>query len=58
MRKALRVSGLTVGEMSVFLGVTRETVGRWINGRTEPSTQTLMVWASKTGVSYRWLVSG
>ena len=58
MRKALRVSGVSVGEMADFLGVARESVGRWINGRTEPSNQTLRLWAIHTGVSYDWILAG
>lgn len=56
MRKAIRVADLSVSEMAEYLGVTRESVGRWINGRNAPSTQTLRLWASRTGVSYEWLI--
>ena len=58
MRKALRASGVSVAEMADYLGVARESVGRWINGRTDPSIQTLRLWATRTGVSYEWIVSG
>lgn len=55
MRKALRHSGLGVQEMADYLGVARNSVSNWINGRFPPSTQTLRLWALKTGVSYGWL---
>lgn len=58
MRKALRVARLSVQEMAVYLDVTRNTVGNWINGRIEPSTQTLRLWALRTGVAFEWLQSG
>ena len=58
MRKALRGSGMTVQEMADYLGVARNTVSTWINGRIEPSPTTLRVWAMTCGVSYRWLCHG
>lgn len=58
MRKSLRVAGRSVGEMAEYLDVTRETASRWINGRGEPSVQTLRLWAARTGVSYEWLKDG
>jgi transcriptional regulator with XRE-family HTH domain len=58
MRKALRVAGLSVQEIADYLGVSRNSVGAWINGRIEPSTQTLRLWAMRTGVDYEWLRDG
>jgi transcriptional regulator with XRE-family HTH domain len=58
MRKALRVSNIGVQEMADYLGVARNTVSTWINGRIEPSTQTLRLWAMRTGVPYEWLTEG
>lgn len=55
MRKALREADIGVQEMAAYLGVARNTVSTWINGRIEPSTQTLRLWALRTGVSYVWL---
>jgi DNA-binding XRE family transcriptional regulator len=56
MRKALREADIGVQEMAAYLGVARNTVSTWINGRIEPSTQTLRLWALRCGVSYEWLV--
>lgn len=55
LTKALRQSGLGVSEMAEQLGVTRETVGRWINGRGEPKRGALVAWAAITGVDLAWL---
>jgi transcriptional regulator with XRE-family HTH domain len=52
MRKSLEVAGIGVGEMAGRLGVSIDTVSRWINGRNKPSTPALMTWAMVTGVDY------
>ena len=44
--------------MAEFLGVARNTVSTWINGRIEPSTQTKRLWALRTGVPFEWLDTG
>ena len=58
MRKALREAGIGVGEMAAYLGVARTTVSNWVNGRIEPSVQTLRLWALRCGVDYNWLRDG
>lgn len=58
MKKALRHAELPAGEMAEYLGVGRNTVSTWINGRIEPSTQTLRLWALRCGVPYEWLRDG
>jgi transcriptional regulator with XRE-family HTH domain len=58
MRKSLRHADVGVQEMADYLGVARNTVSTWINGRIEPSQQTLRLWALRTGVSYEWLAGG
>lgn len=55
MRKALRQSGMGVQEMADYLGVARNTVSTWINGRIAPSVQTLRLWSLRTGVPFEWL---
>lgn len=57
MRKALRYAGISVQEMAKYLGVSRNTVGSWINGRVSPSVAVLRAWAMCCGVSYAWLIS-
>jgi transcriptional regulator with XRE-family HTH domain len=55
MRKALRVADIGVQEMADFLGVARNTVSTWINGKITPSTQTIRLWAIRCNVPYEWL---
>lgn len=58
MRKALQVSGIRCQDMAKRLGVSRGTVGNWINGRTSPRVAVLRLWALETGVSFDWLRDG
>ena len=58
MRKALRVADLGVAEMADYLGVSRNTVSTWINGRITPSLQSRRLWAMRTGVPLEWLETG
>lgn len=58
LRKALRVSGVGVGEMADELHVSRNTVGNYINGHTEPNRATLRVWALRTGIPIEWILTG
>lgn len=55
MRKALRHAGVGVQEMADYLGVARNTVSSWINGRIRPSKQTMRLWAIRCGVPFDWL---
>jgi transcriptional regulator with XRE-family HTH domain len=55
MRKALRVAGIGVQEMADYLGVARNTVSTWINGKIAPSTLTIRLWAIRCDVPYDWL---
>ena len=56
--KALKHRGIKVGEMADYLGVSRNTVGNYINGRTSPDKRTLRLWALRTGVPMEWLEHG
>ena len=58
LRLALEVEDIGVQEMADYLGVERNSVSRWINGRTQPSKQTLRLWAMRTGVPLEWLETG
>jgi len=55
MRKALREAGVSAQEMADYLGVRRETVSTWINGRNRPDTRTLRLWAMACNVDFGWL---
>lgn len=58
MYLAMRYAGIGVQEMADSLGMTRESVGRWINGRGEPKRGTVVAWATLTGVDLEWLEGG
>lgn len=58
LRKALRVSGWTVQGIADQIGVSRNTVSNWINGRVTPSREQLTVWAAYTGAPLSWLERG
>ena len=58
MRKGLREANVGISEMASYLGVGRNTVSTWINGKIQPSTQTLRLWALRTGTDYEWLAYG
>lgn len=58
LRKSLRVSGVGVQEMADYLEVSRNTVSAWVNGRTPPSSQSVRLWALRTGFPYEWLRGG
>ncbi len=54
----LRLTDIGVSQMATYLGVTRETIGRWINGRVEPKRAALLAWAGITGADMAWLETG
>lgn len=56
--KSLQVSGLSVADMAEYLDVHRNTIGGWLHRRIKPSTQTVRLWALRTGVSYDWIRNG
>ncbi|MFI2216568.1 helix-turn-helix domain-containing protein [Rhodococcus sp. NPDC019627] len=58
MRKALRDVGMTVTEMAEYLGITRETAGRYMNGSAKVPLQTLRLWSLRTGVPMEWITDG
>lgn len=58
LRKSLREADLGVQDMADYLDVSRNTVSAWINGRTPPSTQSLRLWALRTGLPYEWIKDG
>jgi transcriptional regulator with XRE-family HTH domain len=58
LRRTLRVTGIGVSEMAADLGVSREAVGTWINGRIIPRRSSVMAWALRTGASFDWLMYG
>ena len=58
MRKSLKVAGISVTAMAEYMGVARETVSTWLNGRNKPATAAVKLWALRTGAPYEWIVNG
>lgn len=58
LAKALDVSGTSVTEMAETLGVSRQTIGNYLAGRTHPKLAVLRVWADVTHVPVEWLRDG
>lgn len=58
LKKALRHAGVSVSEMAEYLGITRETAGRYANHSTRVPLQTMRLWALRTGVPLEWLMTG
>jgi transcriptional regulator with XRE-family HTH domain len=58
LAKALRVADTSVSEMALYLGVHRNTVSAWVNGRTPISGPAVRAWSTRTGVDHDWLVTG
>lgn len=58
LRRALRVSGVSVSEMAEHLEVSRNTIGNWINGHAEPRRRDIREFAMKTGMPYEWIKDG
>jgi hypothetical protein len=58
LNKSLYVSGISVADMAQFLEVHRNSVGAWLNRRTQPRPANLRLWAMRTNVPYEWLRYG
>jgi transcriptional regulator with XRE-family HTH domain len=61
MRKCLRAADMNVGDIANYFGVTRGTVGNWINGRVVPPMAMQILWShtfADYGVTLQWLQTG
>lgn len=58
MRKALRVSGWSVQRIADCIGVSRNTVSSWLNGRSVPNEDQLYLWSVYTRAPLEWLQRG
>lgn len=58
LEKALAHGHISVAEMALRLGVSRQTVGNYLAGRTVPKRAVLQVWADITHVPVEWLITG
>lgn len=55
LRKALRFADISVQEMADELGMSRNSIGRYINGHIQPDLRTMRIWSWKTGAPLDWL---
>lgn len=55
LRKAREHAGIEQAAMAAWLGVSRNTVGNYENGRTRPRLIVLRAWAQATSVDLAWL---
>lgn len=58
LRRALRLSDVSVQDMADELEVSRNTVSNWINGRNIPRRRDLTAFALRTGFPRTWLEYG
>ncbi|WP_342338652.1 MULTISPECIES: helix-turn-helix transcriptional regulator [unclassified Rhodococcus (in: high G+C Gram-positive bacteria)] len=58
MRKALKSAQMTTTAMAEYLGITRETAGRYMSGSARVPLQTLRLWSLRCGVPLEWLTDG
>lgn len=58
LRKSLRESDIGVQEMAEHLGVSRNTISAWINGRGPVNPECLPKWAELTGFPLEWIEHG
>jgi len=56
LKKSLRESGISAGEMAARLGVNRTTLSNWCSGKVAPDLRTIRLWSIETGVPTDWLV--
>lgn len=58
IRKALRVAEVSVNEIAEVVGMNRNTISAWINGRAKPNDSQLKKIALRTGAPVEWLKTG
>lgn len=58
LKKSMRHSGLSVGEMAEYLEVHRNTISGWLADRSKPMPIFLRIWADKCQVPIEWLRDG
>jgi transcriptional regulator with XRE-family HTH domain len=59
MQRALDFGHMKVQDMADELGVSRQTVSRWMSDKgTPPRRIYVQQWALRCGVPYEWLING
>lgn len=57
MQRSLAHAEVSIDEMAAELGVSRQSVSRWLNERGgQPRIGYLKLWALRTGVPLEWLL--
>ncbi|MGC8514498.1 MAG: helix-turn-helix domain-containing protein, partial [Acidimicrobiales bacterium] len=55
---ALEAAGLSIQDLAGSMGLSRNTIGNWLAGRTHPKDYALREIAGITGVDPQWLLTG
>ncbi len=58
LKKAIRVSDVQIMDMAEYLGVTRETLSRYLNGKQQAPLAIVRLVALRTGVPVNWILTG
>ena len=58
MRIAMEHAGLKPHDMADALDVAPTTVSRYLNGSVNTTRAVIMAWGMRTGVSWRWILTG
>lgn len=58
LAKALKWADVSVQDMADYLGVTRQTVGNYLSGRTEMTRGSRRLWALRCGLPLEWIETG
>ncbi|WP_130506913.1 helix-turn-helix domain-containing protein [Microterricola gilva] len=58
LRKSRLLAGMEQADLAELIGVSRNSVSNYENGKTELSATTFVRWAAATGVSLEWLAEG
>jgi transcriptional regulator with XRE-family HTH domain len=58
LQRSLAHAEVSIEEMAAELGVSRQSVSRWLNERGVPRVGYMKLWALRTGVPLEWLMSG
>lgn len=59
LHKSMRQRGVTsASDMALLLGMHRNSVQDYLNGKRVPDRRTMLAWAFATGVPLEWLETG
>lgn len=58
LHKSMRRAKKSAADLGADLGVHRNTIGNYLNGRTALDRRTMIAWAVATGVPLEWLEHG